>query len=567
MSSLNWLHLSDWHQGRADAHNRTVILEEILNDIRTRVNIDSRLQHIDFIVFSGDISFSGENEQFHKASKELIEPILQAVGTNRPLYVVPGNHDLQRSSVKDIPREWAEVVFSENDASIEDLLRDEIKLSTFKKPLANFYHFAGQHGCTYGPNQLYLTNVFEKENFKIGIICLNTVWHSARFELKPTTFETRRVWDHGVLRITEGQVRAALRQLGNVDIAIAIMHHPLYWLAELDQAKVEQQLGSHCHIVLHGHEHRPNMSRISNAFGETVTIPAGACYDRRIAHDPRYTNAYNFCSLNLKDYTGTVFHRIWAEDHSKWVADERFWADGRSIFFIQKKQDSKQQKLARKSLNILSREYLTRAYKRTARLHEITLRHTAEEIGGELFIRAHRRIRAIINPGDPERSLISAGLNSRIAVHPNEAVRNNALRIIKIEPEPTCKTIDKEGLTSYVDLGCEEQEMYFECENLETTDGVYMFSLLRFTEQLKFTWIKDPYFEYECLSFGGLPPLKPFEDTILKADVWETELSLPNQGFLVQWYPKMTKPHMRILHPMRRIRRRRATGKVSLRSL
>jgi hypothetical protein len=74
---------------------------------------------------------------------------------------------------------------------------------------------------------------------------------------------------------------------------------------------------------------------------------------------------------------------------------------------------------------------------------------------------------------------------------------------------------------------------------LETTDGLYYFNLRRFTEQVKFTLVKDPHFEYEDLPFGGFPSLKPVEDDMFRADTWKThDLAMPNQGLLVQWYPK-----------------------------
>jgi hypothetical protein len=109
----------------------------------------------------------------------------------------------------------------------------------------------------------------------------------------------------------------------------------------------------------------------------------------RAATDPRYSNAYNFCSLELDDKVGTAFHRIWSEEHGEWRADERFWEDGRSLFFIQGKQNSEQRKIERNGLNQLMRNYLPRAYLRRAISQEIVLKHQACRIGDESFVRAH----------------------------------------------------------------------------------------------------------------------------------------------------------------------------------
>ena len=85
--------------------------------------------------------------------------------------------------------------------------------------------------------------------------------------------------------------------LGAVDLGILMMHHPLHWIDEFERAKLEHMLFTSSHIVIHGHEHRPNTSRISGAFGDLVFIPAGATYAAASPDDPNYTSAYNFTTV------------------------------------------------------------------------------------------------------------------------------------------------------------------------------------------------------------------------------------------------------------------------------
>jgi UDP-2,3-diacylglucosamine pyrophosphatase LpxH len=293
MSHINWLHLSDWHH-KTPAYDRNVIAGKLIDDIKTRADWDPKLENIDLIAFTGDISFSGETEQFELAHQQLIEPIRNIFGTTVPIYCIPGNHDIQRSAFSNIPAEWAGILAggTEKNSDVEQLLQDPAKLEILNGPLKNFYRYATKQGCKYDPRKLYFVETIEKGGRKIGIACLNTAWHSARFTIQPAgSTINSMIWDRGLLRLTEAQISDALRQLSDADITIAMMHHPLHWLEETEQAKAEQIVGRHCHIVLHGHEHRPNMSRLSNAFGDTVTIPAGACYNRRIPTDPRYSNA------------------------------------------------------------------------------------------------------------------------------------------------------------------------------------------------------------------------------------------------------------------------------------
>jgi hypothetical protein len=339
--------------------------------------------------------------------------------------------------------------------------------------------------------------------------------------------------------MTEAQITEALRLVSGADIAIAVMHHPLHWLEEVEQAKAEQMIGRDCHIVLHGHEHRPNMSRVSNAFGDTVTIPAGACYNRRIPSDPRYSNAYNFCSVDLESNVGTIFHRVWQEENDEWRPDERFWSKGRSLFFIQKKQPFEQQKIARRALNHLSKNYLQSIYKRSAISQEIVLKHEPFPIDGEPFVKAHVRITLTFHSGVAEFFKIESQVNQRIVSHPNPAVSSAAYKLLNPEagqPQWTPDSARGEGIFR---LGQGEEVIRYEYEMLEMTDGVYLFNLRRFTDNVKFTLIKDPTLNYEDLAFGGFPAKQSIPDDMLNADIWvTTELAMPNQGVLVQWYPK-----------------------------
>src|SRR5690349_15288410 len=96
MSTVSWLHLSDWHQKGAD-FDRKAIRDALLEDLRLRTRISPSLGLVDFVVFSGDLAFSGKDSEYRIAQCEFLEPVLNAVGiTKDRLFLVPGNHDLNR---------------------------------------------------------------------------------------------------------------------------------------------------------------------------------------------------------------------------------------------------------------------------------------------------------------------------------------------------------------------------------------------------------------------------------------------------------------------------------------
>ena len=71
------------------------MFKALLKDIRERTKINPELEKIDFVIFSGDVAFSGKPEQYQTAKEQLFQPILDALGLKpNQLFIVPGNHDL-----------------------------------------------------------------------------------------------------------------------------------------------------------------------------------------------------------------------------------------------------------------------------------------------------------------------------------------------------------------------------------------------------------------------------------------------------------------------------------------
>jgi len=97
-SGITWIHLSDWHQ-RGLEFDRTVVGNALIEDISEREQISPELKQVNFIVFSGDLAFSGKKEEYEAAKTHLLDPVLAATGLKpEHLFMVPGNHDLDRGS-------------------------------------------------------------------------------------------------------------------------------------------------------------------------------------------------------------------------------------------------------------------------------------------------------------------------------------------------------------------------------------------------------------------------------------------------------------------------------------
>jgi predicted phosphodiesterase len=554
MGTVSWLHLSDWHHRLPMTFDREKKRDELIKDIEKRADISDALEKIDFVLFSGDITNSGAKDEFQQVKTELVDPIRNAVGKAVPIYCVPGNHDIQRSDIDlidaDLKTEIAKLTTAEEWHRFNDTVKCAATATELNKPLSNYFDFINALGCGVSRSKLHSVQKITAGEIRIGLACINTAWNSARFKIQhaePPPGSTHWLWDYGLLRITEAQLKDAIQERGAVDLGILMMHHPLHWLDEFERARLEQVLFKSCHIVVHGHEHRPNTSRISSAFGDLVFIPAGATYVGLMPGDPRYTSAYNFTTVDTNDFSGIVYHRVWADEFGQWgqwKADERFWLDGQSQFVLAKKKDY-DLKVAHKAIINANKQYIDALSKRPATHHEIFIRHDEEIVGGEKFIRQHFKVRICLRAGPPEEFIWRTGIDRMIATHPNKAVRKRAYKLVKLPPNmKKAESVDGDENLEFQwtgMIGPKETWLEYEYEKLDLPNNALLMRVSRFTDRIKLSIKKAPGYHYDDRPIGGFPELKSTNDDIFSMGVDTLEsnkMILPSQGYLIQWRPE-----------------------------
>ena len=323
MTGITWIHLSDWHQ-ESKKFDRKVVGEALIADIKNRKVISSELGEIDFIIFSGDAANTGQTEEYDNSFKELFRPLLIASGIDpKRLFIVPGNHDLDRGL---IPAALSKLPVSYDQ--VECCWVEKDKRSQLFQPFQAFYQFLSK--CT-GHNQPQFADfdIMDIHGEKVAILGINSAWMCAR-----NRGRGKKIIDQGYLYVGEPQIFEPLKLISNADLKIAVLHHPLDWLAPLDLSRVEVHLKRKCNIILHDHGHKPGVSEINDNFGYYTVIPAGACYDRRDALNSSYTFSYNFVHLDLDANKGIVFLRRWSEQNREWRKDDETCSDGRFYFSI-----------------------------------------------------------------------------------------------------------------------------------------------------------------------------------------------------------------------------------------
>jgi len=296
LRTITWLHLSDLHFRASDAYDENIVLKPFLHDVEERINKDG-LQP-DLIIISGDIASASRLEEYALA-RTFLDDLLATTGLPKGrLFLVPGNHDVDRSAITTLSAGATAVLDSRR--AINRLLASEddraLVFQRFRSYRDFVNEYLGEDHIPFDHTCYFYVKEIEVANRRVVIIGLNSAWLAASDD------------DRHKLLLGERQVRAALDARGDAGLCLAVMHHPFDWLRDFDRNDVEPLLCKGCDFVLHGHMHQAGLQQIRTPDTEVTIIPAGACYETR-----EYPNSYNFVQLNLGTGTGTVYFRTYSD--------------------------------------------------------------------------------------------------------------------------------------------------------------------------------------------------------------------------------------------------------------
>ncbi len=310
-NTLVWLHLSDLHLCRAktgwDAHR---VLDCLRDDLRLMESTCGLTPQ--FVFFTGDAAFGhvgsgkGESlvEQFDDAHRllEEVRGVFQREIPRANVFLVPGNHDVDRREVAPDQTDWLD---RQTDAqTITDLIhgggtqwrRYMDRLSAYRAALARH----GYDHLLQDSDRLIYAAIREIGNLKVGIAGFNSAWSCGR------DAERGHLWLGG-----DWQIGELTQQLAGAHLRIALMHHPLGWFVEYEDPVLRAELEREFTFLLHGHEHQ---GWVDAKMDGHVRIAAAACYARST-----HENGYNFVQLNLTTGEGAVWLRRYDSQGGGWV--------------------------------------------------------------------------------------------------------------------------------------------------------------------------------------------------------------------------------------------------------
>lgn len=304
-NKFTWLHLADLHLRHSTSWDSNFVLRNMISDIHS-LQSDNNIQ-LDAIFITGDLTYSGQKEEFNLFNQFLAELInITKVPIDR-CFCVPGNHDLDRSVIDKEASTFRKNLLSEISSSqLENLQSDVDTMKHLIAPLDNFSRYVVL------PTKINHEKIFYTEKIvlpelpiDISILGLNSAWLS---------------YDDGPPVVGRRQVQEAIEEIDRKSYIIGLIHHPLTLLLEWDQESVFDITDFHLDILLRGHCHRSRLENLGQSPYRCSHIATGSSYSGGEA-----LNRYMVVETDFGQGISTAFLRICRPDGgSLWIEDNIF---------------------------------------------------------------------------------------------------------------------------------------------------------------------------------------------------------------------------------------------------
>jgi hypothetical protein len=224
----------------------------MVQDVRDRV---AELGPIGAILIGGDIAFKAHPDEY-ACALAWIEQLIAVTGcSHERVYVVPGNHDVDRGLIRNSPsiRNAQAAIFDASDLQRAKVLREQFEdpetSDALLRPLAAYNNFAKLFSCQiYSPDHLYWKQDIDLDG---GVkLRLNG--------LTSTLLSGRNGQDDERPHLYLSPLQTVLSPEDDV-VNLVIAHHPPDWCKDTDE--IEDDLNDRAAVHLFGHKHRQRVIR------------------------------------------------------------------------------------------------------------------------------------------------------------------------------------------------------------------------------------------------------------------------------------------------------------------
>lgn len=309
--SITWLHVSDLHFGHKKELrlriDQELTSQEIVNDAKRML---AKLGRPDFIFVTGDVAFKADAASEYPAATKWLNDLVSSVGSSADkVFIVPGNHDVDRGKVKEnYTSQAAHEKLRKIPEDVDVFLGDSGQMANIWSKLEAYAEFAEPFGASVlTAERPFWSEKIDTKLGKVILVGLNTCILSYDDD------DTKE-------NLALGKKHLRIIQENSQDgLLFVLQHHPPDWLS--DGHTFEAVLPKLPHILLTGHEHQQNAYLVSPLSGGLLLrFAAGAGHVK-----PPARHGYSWVRLCPEgvDY----FPRTWNETQHTFVGDKNSFPD------------------------------------------------------------------------------------------------------------------------------------------------------------------------------------------------------------------------------------------------
>lgn len=300
---------------------------------RTRLIQDARdltksLGTIDAILVGGDIASRGAPEEYDAALKWLKELIDRCGCPLERVFVVPGNHDVDRNVITgsaSVRNVQAAIGGSQTkEQELRDQFGDKEAGRSLLAPIEAYNAFAARFNCqVYAPEKLFWRQDMELDDCTVLRL----------YGLTSTLLSGARGQDDTPQSLYLSPLQTVLNPADGV-VNLVMCHHPPDWF--MDRDEIEDAVSGRAAIQLFGHRHRQRLVRDLSY----IRFSAAAVNPNR--HEPGWEPGYNVIRLTTSQKNGERYLDI--------EAHLRVWQTNPDMF--RAKMDGQNDEIFRHQLRI-----------------------------------------------------------------------------------------------------------------------------------------------------------------------------------------------------------------------
>jgi len=265
-------------------------------------------EEIHYIFLTGDIANKGLSNEYELFLDEFIFPVYEKTQNFSKIFIVPGNHDIDRNQARAVKRyNILNDIPEFFDPTDKGVFERKVLFDRFKN-----YKEASIHELTSsGSDWLYskegiFTHTDTFGDISLGILGLNTAWLSGEGNDEKKLSPGKSLAENG------------LGKINDCNYKIVLGHHPTNWYDE-DIDPISALFSKNGVIYLHGHLHKSSVSQIYGAGYQYYSLQSGASFQAR--ESEIYKNRILVSELDFTKNELLLNPYQWSKNHQEWCID------------------------------------------------------------------------------------------------------------------------------------------------------------------------------------------------------------------------------------------------------